>query len=657
MSIESKTIDTIRILSAEQVQKANSGHPGMPMGAATMAYTLWAKKMKHNGANTNWIDRDRFVLSAGHGSALLYSLFHLFGYGLTIDDLKNFRQFGSKTPGHPEYGHTVGVETTTGPLGQGIATAVGMAIAEEFLGNKFNKEDIKIIDHYTYAIAGDGCFMEGISGEASSLAGTLGLKKLILLYDSNRISIEGSTDLAFTEDVAKRYEAYNFSVFKVKDGNNIEEINSALDKAKNSDRPSLIIISTNIGYGCPDKVDKASAHGEPLGNENLLKTKEYLDYKEEPFTVSKEVIDHMEEVKKSLKKKEEDWNKLYESYKEKYKEEYEELIKWNRGDFILDGEEFFKEFNFNKPVATRQSSYDILNKLSDYLPNMIGGSADLGPSNKTDMKGKGYFSKENRGGRNIHFGVREQAMASITNGITLHGGLKSFCATFLIFSDYLKSSLRLSALMKLPVTYIFTHDSMGVGEDGPTHQPIEQLTTIRSIPNVVDFRPADGKETIAAWYYSVTNKENPTVLALSRQNIPVYNETSMEALKGGYILVDTIGDPDIILMASGSEVEYIYEAAKLLKEYKFKARVVSMPSMKLFERQSLEYRESILPNKVRKRLAIEAGSTMPWYKYVGIDGEIIGKDTFGASAPGEILFKEFGFTTENVLEKALELLK
>jgi len=657
-SIDNKTVNTIRILSAEQVEKAKSGHPGMPMGSAAMAYTLWAKHLKHNPKDLKWADRDRFVLSAGHGSALLYSLFHLFGYGLTMEDLKNFRQFGSKTPGHPEYGHTNGVETTTGPLGQGVSTAVGMALAEEFLAKKFNKEDKKIIDHYTYAICGDGCLMEGISGEAASLAGTLGLSKLIVLYDSNNISIEGSTDLAFTEDTAKRYEAYNWNVLKVEDGNSVDEIDKAIAEAKKSDKPTLIVVKTKIGYGCPAKVGKAAAHGEPLGKDNLTETKKFLGLEGvEDFTVPEDVKAHMEQVKEELAAKEAAWEKTFDEYKKEYKDSYEEFEKWMNDEFTLDVNEFAKEFDFASPVATRNASYEVLNKLVKHFPNMLGGSADLSPSNKTVMKDKGEFSKENRLGQNIHFGVREQSMAAIANGIAVHGGFKAFCATFLIFSDYLKSSMRLSALMKLPVTYVLTHDSIGVGEDGPTHQPIEQLSTIRSIPNVTDMRPADGKETIAAWYYAATNKVGPTALALSRQNLPVYKETSSEeALKGAYILKDTEGTPDIILMASGSEVEYIYEAAKLLKEYNVRARVISMPSMKLYEKQSQEYKENLMPKEVRARLAVEAACTMPWYKYVGLDGKVIGRDDFGASAPADILYKEFGFTTENVLQTALKIL-
>lgn len=657
-SIDNKTVNTIRILSAEQVEKAKSGHPGMPMGSAAMAYTLWAKHLKHNPKDLKWVDRDRFVLSAGHGSALLYSLFHLFGYGLTMEDLKNFRQFGSKTPGHPEYGHTDGVETTTGPLGQGVSTAVGMALAEEFLAKKFNKEDKNIIDHYTYAICGDGCLMEGISGEAASLAGTLGLSKLIVLYDSNNISIEGSTDLAFTEDTAKRYEAYNWNVLNVEDGNSVDEIDKAIAEAKKSDKPTLIVVKTKIGYGCPAKSGKAAAHGEPLGKDNLLETKKFLGLEGlEDFTVPEDVKAHMEQVKEELSAKEAAWEITFSEYKKEYKDSCAEFEKWMNDEFTLDVNEFAKEFDFTSPVATRSASYEVLNKLVKHFPNMLGGSADLSPSNKTFMNDKGEFSKENRLGQNIHFGVREQSMAAIANGIAVHGGFKAFCATFLIFSDYLKSSMRLSALMKLPVTYVLTHDSIGVGEDGPTHQPIEQLATLRSIPNVTDMRPADGMETIAAWYYAVTNKVGPTALALSRQNLPSYKETSAEeALKGAYILTDTEGTPDIILMASGSEVEYIYEAAKLLKEYNVKARVISMPSMKLYENQSQEYKESLMPKKVRARLAVEAACTMPWYKYVGLDGKVIGRDEFGASAPGEILYKEFGFTTENVLQTALQML-
>lgn len=658
-NVDNLAVNTIRFLSAEAIEKANSGHPGLPLGAAPMAYTLWSKNMKHNPKNPKWIDRDRFILSAGHGSMLIYSLLHLFGYGLTIEDLKNFRQWGSKTPGHPEYKHTVGVETTTGPLGQGFCNAVGMAISESYLAEKFNKPDFKMINHYTYTLVGDGCLMEGITSEAASLAGTLGLGKLIALYDSNNISIEGHTDIAFRENVGKRFEAYNWQVINVEDGNDIEAINKAIKEAKNEEnKPSLIIVKTHIGYGCPAKQGKSSAHGEPLGLENIGASKEFLKwaYKDE-FYVPDEVRDHMENLQNNFSKEEENWNDLKKKYNENYPELAKEWDLWfgNKLNIDLLNDESF--WNFDKKMATRASSGELINRLTKVIPNLIGGSADLAPSNKTYMKDKGDFSKEDRSGANLHYGVREHAMAAIGNGIALHGGLKTFVSTFFVFSDYMKASMRLSALMGLPVTYVLTHDSIGVGEDGPTHEPIEQLAALRSIPNMTVYRPADSKETAAAWYHAITHEEGPTALVLTRQNLPLYDETGKEALKGAYILKDSEkATPDVILMATGSEVELIYEASKVLKEKGIDARVVSMPSLEVFEAQGEEYKEKILPMNIRKRVAVEAASSFGWHKYVGLDGEIISIDTFGASAPAEILFREFGFTVENVVTKVEKLM-
>lgn len=658
-NVDNLAVNTIRFLSAEAIEKANSGHPGLPFGAAPMAYTLWSKNMKHNPKNPNWIDRDRFVLSAGHGSMLIYSLLHMFGYGLTIEDLKNFRQWGSKTPGHPEYKHTVGVETTTGPLGQGFCNAVGMAISESYLAEKFNKPNFEMINHYTYTLVGDGCLMEGITSEAASLAGTLGLGKLIALYDSNNISIEGHTDIAFRENVGKRFEAYNWQVLHVEDGNDMEAIDKAIKEAKKEEsKPSLIIIKTQIGYGVPAKQGKSSAHGEPLGVENIGASKEFLEwaYKDE-FHVPDEVRSHMESIQSELSKEEETWNELKKKYAENYPELAKEWELWfsNKLNVDLLNDESF--WSFDKKMATRASSGELINRLAKVIPNLIGGSADLAPSNKTYMKDKGDFSKEDRSGANLHFGVREHAMAAIGNGIALHGGLRTFVSTFFVFSDYMKASMRLSALMGLPVTYVLTHDSIGVGEDGPTHEPIEQLASLRSIPNMTVYRPADSKETAAAWYHAITHEEGPTALVLTRQNLPLYNETGKEALKGAYILKDSEkATPDVILMATGSEVELIYEASKVLKEKGIDARVVSMPSLEVFEAQGEEYKEKILPMNIRKRVAVEAASSFGWHKYVGLDGEIISIDTFGASAPAEILFKEFGFTVENVVEKVEKLM-
>lgn len=658
--LDNLCINAIRILSADAIEKSQSGHPGLPLGAAPMAFTLWSK-MKHNGKNPSWDNRDRFILSAGHGSMLEYSLLHLFEYGITMDDIKNFRQVGSLTPGHPEYGHTKGVEITTGPLGQGICNSVGMAIAEAYLSEKFNRPNYNIVDHYSYAIVGDGCLMEGISGEASSLAGTLGLGKLIVLYDSNNISIEGNTDIAFREDVAKRYEAYGWQVIKVDDGNDTDKISEAIENAKlETSKPSMIIVKNQIGFGCPAKQGKASAHGEPLGTENVKALKENLNWKLEPaFYVPDEVYSNMEQYISKGIEEEKNWNKLFEEYKKEYPDLSEEYIKWFSGEVdkeALDSDEFW---NFeDKPMATRNSSGTIINKLTKIIPNLIGGSADLAPSNKTYMNGRGDFSAENRAGSNMHFGVREHAMAAIANGMYAHGGLKVFCATFFVFSDYMKGAMRLSSLMKLPVTYVLTHDSIGVGEDGPTHQPIEQLAALRSMPNMTVFRPADSKETAAGWYYALTNGTTPTSLVLTRQNLPSYKESGKEALKGAYIIKDSKKEiPDMLLMASGSEVELVYKAADELLAKGIDARVISIPSFELFDEQDEEYKEKVMLNSVRKRLAVEALSSFGWHKYIGLDGDIISLDTFGASGRADKLFEQYGFTVENVVNKAIELMK
>ncbi len=658
--LDKLSINAIRVLSADAIEKSKSGHPGLPLGSATMAYTLWAK-MNHNGKNLEWDNRDRFVLSAGHGSMLEYSLLHLFGYGLTVEDIKNFRQFGSLTPGHPEFGHTKGVEITTGPLGQGICNAVGFAIAEAHLAEKFNKPDYSVVDHYTYAIVGDGCLMEGISGEASSLAGTLGLGKLVVLYDSNNISIEGNTDIAFREDVAKRYEAYGWQVLNVADGNDIDTIEKAIEAAKaEATKPSIIIVKNQIGFGCPAKQGKASAHGEPLGADNVIAMKQNLGWKTEPaFYVPDEVYTNMNEHIAKGEKTEEAWNELFKSYAKAYPELAAEYTKWMSGELdkeaLLNNEELW---SFDKEMATRESSGIMINRLAKLIPNFIGGSADLAPSNKTHMNDRGDFSAEDRSGSNLHFGVREHAMAAIANGMYAHGGLKVFCATFFVFSDYMKGAMRLSALMNLPVAYVLTHDSIGVGEDGPTHEPIEQLAALRSMPNMTVFRPADSKETAAAWYYAVTNGTTPTSLALTRQKLPLYDGCPKRALKGGYILKDSKKEtPDVLLMASGSEVELIYKAAAELEAKGIDARVISMPSFELFDAQDESYKESVMPNKVRARVAVEALTSFGWHKYVGLDGDVISLDTFGASCKAEILFEKFGFTVENVVEKAINVAK
>ena len=661
MSIDAMSVNAIRVLSADAIQKANSGHPGLPLGAAPAAYELWAHHMKHNGKNPKWANRDRFVLSGGHGSMLLYSLLHLFGYGLTMDDLKNFRQDGSLTPGHPEYGHTVGVEATTGPLGAGMGMAVGMAMAEAHLAAMFNKPGYPVVDHYTFALGGDGCMMEGISSEAFSLAGTLGLSKLIVLYDSNSITIEGSTDLAFTENVQKRMEAFGFQTLTVEDGNDLAAIGVAIEEAKaDKKRPSFITIKTQIGYGCPAKQGKASAHGEPLGEDNVAALREALGWPtKDSFAVPDEVYANYAKLSEAGEKAEKEWNALFAEYQEKFPEmkklwqECHEAVDKNS---LLNDEAYWAYED--KAQATRSLSGKYINRLKDKLPQLFGGSADLGPSNKTVMDGAGDFSKENYAGRNIHFGVRELAMAAIANGLALHGGLRPYVATFFVFSDYTKPMLRLASLMKLPVTYVFTHDSIGVGEDGPTHEPIEQLAMLRAQPNVNVFRPADATETAAGWLLAVTSKETPTVLALSRQNLPQLPGSGKDALKGAYIVSPSRKEtPDAILIASGSEVSLAIDTQALLKAEGVDVRVVSMPCMELFEAQDAAYREKILPKKIRARVAVEALSSFGWERYVGLDGKTVAMESFGASAPGGTLFKNFGFTKEHVAETVKEVLK
>lgn len=660
--LDTLSVNGIRILSADAIEKAHSGHPGLPLGCAPMAYELWVNHLNHNPADPNWANRDRFVLSGGHGSMLLYSLLHLFGYdGLSKEDLMEFRQLGSKTPGHPEYGHTAGVEATTGPLGAGMGMAVGMAIAETHLASVFNRDNYPVVDHYTYALGGDGCMMEGISSEAFSLAGTLGLGKLIILYDSNRISIEGDTDITFSEDVAKRMEAFGFQTLYVEDGNDLEAIGKAIEEAKaDLSRPSFITIRTEIGYGCPAKQGKASAHGEPLGAENVAALREKLGWEySEAFYVPEEVYEHFHKISLEKAESEAAWKVMFAAYCE----EYPELEKlWNlyyeegnheAAKALLQDEELWEEMK--KPDATRNASGKILNRLQKLLPNLMGGSADLGPSNKTIMNQAGDYTLGTPGGRNIHFGVREMAMTAIGNGLMLHGGMRGYVATFFVFSDYTKPMARLSALMKVPLTFVFTHDSIGVGEDGPTHEPVEQMAMFRSIPNFHVFRPCDGVETVAAWYSAVASDHTPTALVLSRQNLPSVTGTSREALKGAYVLQDCEGLPELILIASGSEVALAAEAKAILDKEGKKVRLVSMPSMGIFEEQTEEYKESVLPKAVRKRLAVEALSGFGWHRYVGLDGALITMDGFGSSAPAAKLFEHFGFTVDHILEVARSL--
>ena len=659
MDVQKTTINAIRVLSAEAIESAKSGHPGLPLGCAPIAYTLFQYFLKFNPKDTKWDNRDRFILSAGHGSMLDYSLFYLYGFGLKKEDLMNFRQFGSKTPGHPEYGHTAGVETTTGPLGQGIANAVGMALAEANLSAKYNRDGFPVVDHYTYAICGDGCLEEGISYEACSFAGTHALGKLILLYDDNDITIEGDTDVTFKENVGARFAAQNWQVLHVdlvSSPDDVDALKKAIDEAKaKTDKPSVIICHTRIGYGSPLEGSE-KCHGAPLGAENLEKTKQKLGWEYPPYECPDEVFEHCAVASNAGAKAEAEWKKMFIDYEMAYPElaeEYKSVMAGEMPDFDLMDD----LYEFEKPMATRQTSAVVLNKLAAKLPSLIGGSADLGPSNLSEMKDTadmkyGHFAPSNFAGRNLHYGIREHAMAAIANGMQLHGGLQAYCATFFVFSDYCKPAMRLSALMKLPVTYIMTHDSIGVGEDGPTHQPVEQLIMLRSVPGLKVYRPADGKETAAAWVSALTGKE-PTVLVLTRQNLPQYENSGKSALKGGYILEDCDGTPDVLLLGSGSEVELCVKAKATLAEQGIKARVVSMPCFEEFDKQPEEYKAKVLPSEVKARVCVEAGSSYSWYKYAGNAGEMVCMDTFGASAPAGKLFTHFGFTVENVVAKAL----
>lgn len=661
MSIDMKSVNAIRVLAADAIQKANSGHPGLPLGAAPAAYELWAKHMKHNPADPEWADRDRFILSGGHGSALLYSLLHLFGYGLTMEDMKSFRQLDSLTPGHPEYGHTTGVEATTGPLGAGMAMAVGMAMAENHLAAVFNKDNYPIVDHYTYVLGGDGCMMEGISYEAFSLAGSLGLGKLIVLYDSNNISIEGDTDIAFREDVQKRFQAFGFQTLLVEDGNDLEAIGKAIEAAKaDTTRPSMIEIKTKIGFGCPAKEGKASAHGEPLGVENVAALRKNLGWEtEESFTVPEDVYANFKSIAAANAGAEECWNVMFEKYQAEYPEMktlWEQYHDKNSGRLLEQSEDFW--LIPEKAEATRNLSGRLINIIKDVIPNLFGGAADLAPSTKTYMNDAGDYSKENPAGRNIHFGIRELAMAAIGNGIALHGGLRPYVSTFFVFSDYVKPMARLSALMGLPVTYVLTHDSIGVGEDGPTHEPVEQLAMLRSLPNFTVYRPADATETAAAWYHAMNSTDTPTALVLSRQNLPQLAGSGRDALKGGYIVAEAGKEiPDAIVMATGSEVQLGVEAKELLAKEGIDIRVVSMPSVDVFEQQSEDYKERILPKSVRARVAVEALSDFGWGRYIGLDGAMVSMKGFGASGPGGQLFEHFGITTQAVVDAVKETLK
>ncbi|ACK72438.1 transketolase [Gloeothece citriformis PCC 7424] len=662
-SLEQLCINSIRFLAIDAVQKANSGHPGLPMGAAPMAFVLWDRFMRYNPKNPKWLNRDRFVLSAGHGCMLQYALLYLTGYdSVSLDDIKEFRQWESKTPGHPENFVTEGVEVTTGPLGQGIANAVGLALAEAHLAAVFNKPDCKLIDHYTYVILGDGCNMEGISGEACSLAGHWGLGKLIAFYDDNHISIDGHTDISFTEDVGKRYEAYGWHVQHVEDGNtNLDAIAKAIEAAKAvTDKPSLIKVTTTIGYGSPNKADTHDVHGSPLGNDEIKATRENLGWEYGPFEVPQDALSRFRKAVERGAQAENEWKQLYSEYQAKYPQEAALLERMVSGELPAGWEKALPTYTpESKADATRNQSGATLNAIATVIPELIGGSADLAPSNKTLLKCSKDFQKGKYENRNVRFGVREHGMGAICNGIALHGsGLIPYGATFLVFTDYMRNAIRLSALSKARVIWVMTHDSIALGEDGPTHQPVEHIGSLRMIPDLLVMRPADGNETSGAYKVAIENRERPTLLALSRQNLPNLEGSTIDNVsKGAYILSDSEGTPDLILIGTGGEVPLCVEAAKVLRGEGKKVRVVSMPCWELFEEQDAAYKESVLPKAVRKRVAVEAGTTFGWCRYTTDEGVCIGIDTFGASAPGEVALKEFGFTVDNVIAKAKELLK
>jgi transketolase len=663
-SLAELCINSIRFLAVDAVEKAKSGHPGLPMGAAPMAFVLWDRFLRFNPKNPQWFNRDRFVLSAGHGCMLQYALLYLTGYdSVTIDDIKQFRQWGSKTPGHPENFETPGVEVTTGPLGQGIANGVGLAIAEAHLAAKFNKPDAKIIDHYTYVILGDGCNMEGVASEACSFAGHQGLGKLIALYDDNHISIDGSTDVAFNEDVSKRFEAYGWHVLHVPDGNtNLEAIAKAIKEAKEvTDKPSMIKVTTTIGYGAPKKQNTAGIHGAALGAEEVEATRKNLGWTYAPFEIPQDVIEHMGQAIKRGKAAEDEWNHTFANYKAKYPQEAAEFERYLSGTLPANWEQLLPSYTpEDKGVATRKHSETCLNKLATVLPELIGGSADLTHSNLTELKGFGDFQKGHYQNRNIHFGVREHAMGSICNGLSLHNsGLIPYCATFLIFTDYMRAPIRLSALSEAGVIYVMTHDSIGQGEDGPTHQPIETLASLRAIPSLTVVRPADGNETSGAYQIAIAKakRKESTLLVFSRQNVPNLAGTSLAGVaKGGYIVADSVGTPELILIGTGSELSLCVTAAEKLTSEGKKVRVVSLPAWNLFDAQDAAYKESVLPKAVTKRLAVEAASSFGWHKYIGDAGDSVTIDRFGASAPGNVCLEKFGFSVDNVLAKAKALL-
>jgi transketolase len=665
-TLEQKAVNAIRTLGIDAIEKSNSGHPGIVMGAAPMAYVLWTEQMKHNPSNPKWINRDRFVLSAGHGSMLLYSLLHLCGYDVTLDDLKSFRQWGSRTPGHPEYGHTAGVDATTGPLGQGVGMAVGMAMAEAHLGAAYNKDNYNVVDHYTYALCGDGDMMEGVSSEAASLAGHLKLGKLIMLYDSNDISLDGDLNMAFSENIQQRFESYGWQYLRVEEQNDLNAISEAIAAAKaDLSRPTLIEVRTTIGYGSPNKAGKGGhvgPHGSPLGKDEARLTKEFYGWPtEEDFFVPDDVRAHYATVKENGAKAEAAWQQLFTEYAKAYPELAEQFELAHRGELPNGWDAALPVYTpADKPLATRAASGNAINALAKNIPFLIGGSADLAVSNNTEIKSDTPYSSKNYAGRNLWFGVREFAMGTAINGISLHGGLRVFGATFFVFSDYLRASIRLAALMKQPVIYVFTHDSIGVGEDGPTHEPIEQLPALRIIPGITVLRPADAVETNEAWRYVLEHQDGPYALVLTRQNLPVLEGTvanARESLrKGAYIVADAPnGKPDALILATGSEVQHGVAAQKLLAEQGIAVRVVSLPSWELFEKQPKAYKDSVIPPSVKKRLAVEMAYPLGWERYTGDEGDILGITTFGASAPGDLLIKEFGFTAEHVAARVKAL--
>ncbi|MFB6366753.1 transketolase [Paenibacillus elgii] len=659
-AIDQLAVDTIRTLSIDAINSANSGHPGLPMGAAPMAYTLWSKLLNHNPGNAKWFNRDRFVLSAGHGSALLYSLLHLSGYQVSLEDLKQFRKLNSKTPGHPEFGHTDGVDATTGPLGQGIAMAVGMAMAEAHLAAKFNQDNFPVVDHYTYALVGDGCLMEGISYEAMSMAGHMKLGKLIVLYDSNDISLDGELRLSFSENIQKRAESADWHYIRVEDGNDISRIAEAIAAAKSNDsQPTLIEIRTVIGYGSK-LAGTNKVHGNPLGKEEAKATKEAYGWKyEEEFTVPEEVRAHFEQLKHKGGAKEEEWNQLVASYQAQYPLQGKELEQVINGSVSIDAADILT-FDASKTISTRVASGEAINHYVKTVSSIFGGSADLSHSTMTDIKGEQKFTFESYAGRNIYFGVREHAMGAAGNGMALHGGVKPFVSTFFVFSDYLRPAIRLAALQKLPVIYVFTHDSIAVGEDGPTHEPVEHLAALRTIPGLTVIRPTDANETASAWAYALQQNEGPVALILSRQNLPVYEATKANVqgvAKGAYVLAETNNQPDVILIGTGSEVALAMSAKAELEQENISVRVVAMPSRELFDRQPESYKQSVLPESVSKRVAIEAGISLGWERYTGQGGKVLSIDTFGASGPGTEVLEYFGFSTNHVVRLTKELLK